>query len=242
MSAEISYYQLLELTEHASAEQIKSSYRRLARKYHPDLNGNDQVMREKFQQVAQAYRVLSDPSSRSQYDRELRDGVASGFAQRDRSPQAQQTRLYEQGIIRLQEGNYEQAIATFSQALEHRDDFAAAYNKRGLAYYRLGNAAAAVKDLNRAIELKPGLNEAYYNRGLARFKLGSGQGAIADYTKAIELNPNYGQAYYWRGLAYRELGDENCGSERFAGGDRRIYQNGRTCWRSTCQRSTGGRR
>jgi curved DNA-binding protein CbpA len=207
MLEQISYYQVLELASNASAAQIKSSYRRLARRYHPDLNGDDQVARDKFEQVAQAYRVLSDPNLRSQYDQQLKHGSFDSF-QPGRSPQARYTRLYEQGIISLQEGNNFQAIKTFSQALEHHLEFAEAYHKRGIAYYRIGNAAAAVKDLNRAIELKPEFKEAYYNRGLARFRLGYGQSAIADFDQAIELNPNYGQAYYRRGLTYRDLGDE----------------------------------
>ncbi|AFY70236.1 heat shock protein DnaJ domain protein [Thalassoporum mexicanum PCC 7367] len=211
MAKDQTYYQILELASSASAEQIKSAYRRLARKYHPDLNGDDQVARDRFEQVTQAYRILAEPASRSDYDRHLNSGN-SQFDPR-RSPSSQHTRLYEQGLLSLQDGNYNQAIVLFSRALDYFSNFAEAYLKRAVAHYRNGNAAAAVTDLNRAIELKPQLNEAYYQRGLARSRLGYDQSAIEDYDQAIELNPNYGQAFYRRGLLQRDLGNETAAQQ-----------------------------
>jgi curved DNA-binding protein len=62
------YYKILELDRKASAEEIKKSYRRLAKKYHPDKNPNDKVAEEKFKEVSEAYEVLKDPEKRKKYD------------------------------------------------------------------------------------------------------------------------------------------------------------------------------
>jgi DnaJ-class molecular chaperone len=62
------YYQLLEISRNASADEIQKSYRRLARKYHPDLNPDDKSAQQKFKEIQHAYDILSDPEKRQQYD------------------------------------------------------------------------------------------------------------------------------------------------------------------------------
>ncbi|HKJ48060.1 MAG TPA: J domain-containing protein [Christiangramia sp.] len=64
----IDYYKLLELDKSASKADIKKAYRKLARKYHPDLNPNDKEAQAKFQQINEAHEVLSDPEKRKKYD------------------------------------------------------------------------------------------------------------------------------------------------------------------------------
>jgi len=63
------FYQILELERGASESEIQEAYRKLARKYHPDLNPDDKGAKEKFQRVQQAYEVLNDPKKRDLYDR-----------------------------------------------------------------------------------------------------------------------------------------------------------------------------
>lgn len=63
------YYDVLEVSRDASAEDIKKSYRKLARKYHPDINPGDKEAEAKFKELAEAYAVLSDQEKRSNYDR-----------------------------------------------------------------------------------------------------------------------------------------------------------------------------
>src|SRR5580658_9176910 len=64
----IDYYQTLGVPKNASEKDIKNAYRKLARKYHPDLNPNDTEANKKFQQLNEANEVLSDPEKRKKYD------------------------------------------------------------------------------------------------------------------------------------------------------------------------------
>ena len=64
----IDYYKLLELDRSAKKEDIKKAYRRLARKYHPDLNPDNKEAQSRFQQINEAHEVLSDPEKRKKYD------------------------------------------------------------------------------------------------------------------------------------------------------------------------------
>lgn len=62
------YYEILGVSKDAPNEDIKKSYRRLARQYHPDLNPGNKAAEDKFKDVNEAYEVLSDPAKRAQYD------------------------------------------------------------------------------------------------------------------------------------------------------------------------------
>jgi curved DNA-binding protein len=71
--AYIDYYKVLGLKKDATADQIKSAYRKLARKLHPDLNPNDKEANKKFQEINEANEVLSDPEKRKKYDKYGKD-------------------------------------------------------------------------------------------------------------------------------------------------------------------------
>lgn len=64
----VDYYKILELDKSAGPDDVKKAYRRLARKYHPDLNPNDEAAKKKFQQINEANEVLSDAEKRKKYD------------------------------------------------------------------------------------------------------------------------------------------------------------------------------
>lgn len=69
----IDYYKVLGVNKNATADEIKSAYRKLARKHHPDLNPNDKEANKKFQQINEANEVLSDPDKRKKYDQYGKD-------------------------------------------------------------------------------------------------------------------------------------------------------------------------
>ncbi|HYM25028.1 MAG TPA: molecular chaperone DnaJ, partial [Vicinamibacterales bacterium] len=71
------YYEVLEVTRTATEVEIKSAYRKLAMKYHPDRNPGDKGAEEKFKECAEAYAVLADGEKRSLYDRFGHKGVSS---------------------------------------------------------------------------------------------------------------------------------------------------------------------
>jgi len=62
------YYKILGVARGASADEIKKAFRKLARKYHPDVNPGDKKAEEKFKEINEAYEVLSDPDKRKKYD------------------------------------------------------------------------------------------------------------------------------------------------------------------------------
>jgi curved DNA-binding protein len=69
----IDYYNILEIQKTSTEADIKAAYRKLARKYHPDLNPNDENAKKKFQQINEANEVLSDPEKRKKYDKYGKD-------------------------------------------------------------------------------------------------------------------------------------------------------------------------
>ena len=62
------YYSILGVAKNAPEKEIKSAYRKLARKYHPDVNPGDKAAEEKFKEISEAYEVLSDAEKRQKYD------------------------------------------------------------------------------------------------------------------------------------------------------------------------------
>jgi len=78
--ASTNLYEILEVDSSCSPDELKQSYRRLARKFHPDSNTDDPMAETRFKEVSQAYEILSDPERRANYDRFGSDvGAGSPF-------------------------------------------------------------------------------------------------------------------------------------------------------------------
>jgi molecular chaperone DnaJ len=73
------YYDVLGLKKGASESEVKKAFRKLARKYHPDVNPGDKTAEQKFKELNEAYEVLSDPKKRQQYDQFGHAAFGGGF-------------------------------------------------------------------------------------------------------------------------------------------------------------------
>ncbi len=87
----IDYYKILGVDKNAGQKDIKSAYRKLARKFHPDLNPNNPDAKKSFQQINEAHEVLSDPEKRKKYDQYGKDWQHSDEFEKAR----QQSRQYQ---------------------------------------------------------------------------------------------------------------------------------------------------
>ena len=161
-------YKVLGVEPGASDEEIKKAYRRLAKKYHPDLNPGDEVAARKMKEVNAAYERIKNPekyqSSQSgntgyggynQYD-PFGWGSYGGYQQHTSQSGDQYQRAAEQ-YIRF--GQYQQAINALSNSAEKNARW---YYLSAVAHYGIGNQVTALEHIRRAVSMEPD-NQEYLN-------------------------------------------------------------------------------
>ncbi|MFH1226705.1 MAG: tetratricopeptide repeat protein [Planctomycetota bacterium] len=109
---------------------------------------------------------------------------------------------YAKGNIANSQKKYDDAIASFTKAVELMPDYSWAYCNRGNSYSEKGDIDRAIADYTEAIRVDPKLANAYYNRGIIYNTKGEYDKAIADYDETIRIDPKYSQAYCNRGIVY----------------------------------------
>ena len=209
MGIQRDYYVTLKISPEATTEEIKASFRRLARQYHPDLNPDDPQAAEYFKAISEAYETLSDPVKRSRYDRD-RNLTTSNYSIQNKNPKPSEKvhsaqYYYRRGIAKSNQKQYEQAIKEYSKAITVDPKFLDAYLKRTQIHYKLGDYQGVLDDCYRIITINPSFATAYYYQGRARYSSGYVQASIESYNEALRQDKDYAQAYYYRGIAHGDL-------------------------------------
>jgi curved DNA-binding protein len=112
----VDYYKILGINKNASEEDIKKAYRKLARKYHPDVNPNNKEAHKKFQEINEANEVLSDPGKRKKYDQYGKDWKHAEEFEKARQQQQRQ-RTYSGGGEEYFGGGGESNFSDFFESL-----------------------------------------------------------------------------------------------------------------------------
>ncbi|MEM7725334.1 MAG: tetratricopeptide repeat protein [Cyanobacteria bacterium P01_A01_bin.45] len=113
---------------------------------------------------------------------------------------------YNQGLEKLRQQDYQNAIALFTEAIQNDPYLFQAYFYRGLAYYDLGEFLQAVSDYTHVLKLDSQNPQAYYSRALARLALKNLPGTLDDVENTIAVNHNYAPAYDLKGIVRRKQG------------------------------------
>jgi len=126
-------------------------------------------------------------------------------------PQMQNVDWSQKALALWQGGKYtdpNKAVNYWNRAISSKQNTAAAYSNRGLAYHDLKQYQKAVQDYSQAIKQDPGYAAAYNNRGNSYYELNEYQLALSDFDRSLQLKPKYAKAYLNRGLVYYQT-DKN---------------------------------
>lgn len=189
------YYRVLRVSKQATLPEIKAAFRRLARQYHPDLNPGNPTAASEFQRINEAYQALSGVQATEPEPQ----------VTRETSPAHR--KHYIHGVQCNAQGNYQQAVDAFTQAITLSSQYLEAYLGRCQARYALGDDQGAIEDGYQILALNPNVSHAHYYQGRARARLGYVESSVAAYTRAIQIDSSYAAAYYYRGLAHESLQD-----------------------------------
>ncbi|WP_299490084.1 J domain-containing protein [Acaryochloris sp. IP29b_bin.137] len=200
------YFQLLRVSAEVTPAELKAAFRRRARECHPDLHPDNPNAEAEFQQLSEAYDIIS----KALYPAHQ----AAPFIYADGSDsQSPAQALYTRATQKAAERDYEGAIKDYTRAIEYDPKFVDAYLRRCQIWFVQGEDENVLADCNEILKLDDTVAQAYYYQGRARFQLGSAPSAIASYSQAIALDENYAQAWLHRGRARREMNADKLARE-----------------------------
>jgi len=113
---------------------------------------------------------------------------------------------FEQGNSLFLEGRYQEAIASYDNAVKIKPDYHQAWANQGIALGNLGRNEEAIASFDNAVKIKSDDHHTWYNRGIILDKLGRLEEVIISYDNAVKIKSDYHQAWYKRGIALGNLG------------------------------------
>lgn len=150
----IDYYKILGLEKNASADDVKKAYRKLARKYHPDLNPNNKEAEKKFKEINEANEVLSNPENREKYDK-----YGENWKHGEEYERAQQQQRHQQQRYSGNSGGF--SSTDFGDGEEFSDFFQSMFGGAGgFGRSSRGSASGKFKGQDISAELNLSLKEA----------------------------------------------------------------------------------
>ncbi len=230
-------YEILEVPLTATSSQIKTSYKKLALKYHPDRNPNNKASEEYFKVILQAYQILGNENTRRQYD--YQQNTTQIYTNNTNSQTQTYTNPYYQPPISYQpyENGYDPVnhitrrgqkrillgtvivlsiFIIIALVFAYRVESSKAYEqyKSALKFYQNGEIKNALIQVNSAIKFKPYSEEARLLRAkIYRENYLNPINAVEDYSKLIENNPNKENYYVLRAETYIEAFEPKKASE-----------------------------
>lgn len=147
-------YKVLGVDRNASDEEIKQAYRRLAKKYHPDLNPGDQEAARRMQEVNAAYEQIKNPEkAQSQYDADPFRAYRQQTYQNYQGYGAQTEDQYQQAAFQyIRFGRYQEALNTLENCAQRDGRW---YYLSAIANDALGNQVTALEHIRRAVSMEP---------------------------------------------------------------------------------------
>ncbi|RAU84196.1 tetratricopeptide repeat protein [Pontibacter arcticus] len=225
------YYTILSISPTATAQEVKTAYKQLALKYHPDRNPGNVWAEEQFKQINAAYQVLSNPGKRARYDMQLQYELAQRRLASQPTyynPRYQQTRepapVSERYYRNIQRENQKfsvrdwlitlafiAGVILFSLAFKYVMDHIAGEDnyKTALTYLKHGKYTSAHSMFSETIHFIPDHAAAYQQRASIELDFYEDyDAAISDLNQAISLTTKepIAKLYFMRGYSYKQLG------------------------------------
>jgi curved DNA-binding protein CbpA len=190
----LNYYQILEVSQEVSSDEVKKAYFKLARKFHPDLFSRGlppetlQKVAEVFDQITKAYNALGDERKKSEYDEQQKSPVEDS-----RKNQAKEADIrFRQGKTLFDQARYDEALIFLEQAVRLSQDKAKYFLLLAMTQARLHvYRKEAEKNFIKATKLEPWNAEAFAGLGLLYKREGLHIKAKKQFERALQIDPDH---------------------------------------------------